>query len=237
MIPNGQNSVALGRHSRSLHITEEKGVRLDPAALPDLLFQIGGGDLVIRGGGVSLFRRVEFDHFRARNGMRHDRVSGMGLQPELIRQAVLVPAGISPLRIEVEFQDTGNSLTFYPAVATASSASLQLLAQALDPSECAVTYPEGWLGDGLQGHEQQWANQISLRENRFQTGVKLNVKMRSRGCVMAFEFDTSWVDREGQLFRLSEPEGNTVVHFDQNSRSLEVEGSALLSPLMETCFR
>ena len=192
---------------------------------------------MFRGGGVSLFRRVAFDHFRAKEGMRFDRISSVSLQPDLIRQVVLVPEGISPLRIEVEFSDTGNSFTFYPEVRAESPMRMQLLEEAIDDSELTVSHPEDWLGEGIRGEERHWKNRLAVRESRFRSGIRVQLNMRSGSCAMAFELHATWIDREERLYRLSGPEGNAVVHFDATSSSLDMDGLPLLSPLIETCFR
>lgn len=230
-------SFAPSRYSQNRSASGDGGVRLDPNTLPDLLFQLGEGDLVFRGGGVSLFRRVAFDHFRAKEGMRFDRISGVSLQPDLIRQVVLVPEGISPLRIEVEFSDTGNSFTFYPAVAADSPMRMRLLEEVIDDSELSISHPEDWLGDGIRGGEGYWKNRLVVRESRFLSGLRVQLNMRSGSCAMAFELHVTWIDLEERLYRLSGPEGIAVVHFDATSSSLEVDGLPLLSPLIETCFR
>jgi hypothetical protein len=234
---NVRSSPGLGWYRQCLRAAGDGGVRLDPATLLEVLFQLGEGDLVFRGGGMSLFRRIRFDHFRAKNGMRHDRISGVSLQTELIRQVVLVPEGISPMRIEVEFCDTGNSLTFYPAVLAAQSARMQVLENAVESSECTIAHPEDWLGDGICGAEQSWNNRMSLQKSRFHSGVCMQVQMQSQSCAMEFGFHATWIDLEGPLHRLSEPEGKAVVHFDATYAQLHAEGLHLLSPLIETCFR
>lgn len=182
----------------------------------DILALCRRGNLVLRGGGLSLFHSCQFEGFQRRHdGSRHDSGSGLWIRPSSMEAVWLIMPPDAPPRFEVLMRDSGASLSFFPETVPAlvplcdqiqAGAALVSRGKALTPPPV----PAAWLDHNLSENDNAWRNKVFLREN--QRGYHADVILRSAGLSFRCRFPVSSTDMFGNVFRFAAPGAEDVLH-------------------------
>jgi len=197
-------------------------LRIDPGLFLNHLFQFTAARLIIRGGGASLFRRTQFGVFHPFESpggtRRHDPVSGLTLDPALIRRIYYLCESGSPGAFELEFAGIGFSLALIPERNRGNDEVLAALlstfgAGPVAPETILARGASDWLDEGFSSHGEQWCNRLTFdRESR-----EIDIRIHSGPLAIACRMHPLLADRDRSIIRLSDAEANTVLHFDSSS--------------------
>lgn len=197
-------------------------LRIDPGLFLNHLFQFTAARLIVRGAGVSLFRRTQFGVFHpfesAGGKRRHDPVSGLTLAPALIRRICYLREGGSPGAFELEFAGIGFSLALIPEKDRGND---EVVAALLSTFGTGPVAPEtlftggasDWLDEGFSSHGEQWCNHLAFDRGNREVDIRIHSGPLAINCRMQPVF----TDRDRSIIRLSDAEANTVLHFDSSS--------------------
>lgn len=206
-------------------------LRIDPGLFLNHLFQFTAARLIIRGSGISLFRRTQFGLFYPSESLvgnsRHDPVSGLTLDPALIRRIYYLCEGGSPGAFEFEFAGIGFSLSLIPEKDKGNDEVVAALlstfgAGSVESGRILAGGACDWLDEGFSSHGEQWSNTITFDRGSREVDIRIDSGPLAINCRMQPVF----TDRDHSIIRLSDAEANTVLHFD----SLSTDFSTLTLP-------
>jgi hypothetical protein len=197
-------------------------LKIDPTLFLNHLFQFTAARLIVRGRGISLFRRTQFGVFHPLESpdgnSRHDPVSGLTLDPALVRRIYYLSGGDSRGAFELEFAGIGFSLGLIPERDPANDEVVATLLSAFGagpvaPGRIFAKGASDWLDEGFSSHGEQWANAIAFdRESR-----EVDINIHSPTLAIRCRMQPVFADRDRSIIRLSDAEANTVLHFDSRS--------------------
>jgi len=197
-------------------------LRIDPGLFLNHLFQFTSVRLVVRGGGVSLFRKTQFGVFHPlespETDSRHDPVSGLTLEPAHIRRVCCLGGSDRPRTFEIEFAGIGFSLALIPEKDRGND---EVVAALLSTFGAGPVAPEtlftggasDWLDEGFSSHGEQWCNHLAFDRGNREVDIRIHSGPLAINCRMQPVF----TDRDRSIIRLSDAEANTVLHFDSSS--------------------
>lgn len=197
-------------------------LRIDAVSFLSHLSLFSAVSLIVRGEGVSLFRRTQFGDFHPLGFLgessRHDLMSGLTLDASLVRRICYLSGGVSPGAFELEFEGIGFSLALLPKI---SPGNHDIIASLLVSFGTDQVTPESirrrgasdWLDEGFTSHGKQWRNRIGFDRERRMVDVLIQSGPLAIGCRMS----PVVADRDRNIIRLSDTAGNTVLHFDSRT--------------------
>lgn len=194
-------------------------LRIDPGLFLNHLFQFTAARIIVRGGGVSLFRRTQFGVFQPLESpggtRRHDPVSGLTLDPARIRRICHLCGAGSPEAFELEFTGIGFSLALIPEKNGGNDEVVAALLFAFGAGPVAPdTILAGgacdWLDEGFSSHGEQWCNRLTFDRERSEVDIRIDSGQLAIACRM----HPVLADRDRSIVRLSDAGANTVLHFD-----------------------
>ena len=174
------------------------------------------GNLVLRGGGLSLFHSCHFGNFQRReDGSRHDSRSGLQVLPSRVEAVWLMRPPDAPPRFEVIMGDSGSSFSFFPEI----TPSLHPVFEEIRAG--AARFPQGregtpppapaaWLDHNLSECEHAWNNEVILREDH--GAYHARVTLRSTGLSFRCHFPVPITDLFGNVFRFASAGAGNVLH-------------------------
>ncbi|MDF1826140.1 MAG: hypothetical protein P1U68_15950 [Verrucomicrobiales bacterium] len=178
----------------------------------------GSGNLILRGGGLSIFHPCRFGRPRQTlDGYLEDLESGLQLRPRSLTAIWLIQPPESPPRFEVKMKDSGVSFAFYPDLKEAGSvAEIERIARRahqikrIQSHEPPPTHAV-WLDQQLTGKPEAWNNNILLQ--RTNDSYAASVVLRSNGLIFQCSFAVTLIDVVENVFRLASSGAKTVLHF------------------------
>lgn len=207
-------------------------LRIDPGLFLNHLFQFTSVRLVVRGGGFSLFRKTQFGVFHPlespETDSRHDPVSGLTLEPSLIRRVCCLGGSDLPRTFEIEFAGIGFSLAIIPEKNRVNDEVTNALLSTFSAGSVALETIRGkgasdWLDEGFSSHGNYWRNRLAFdRESR-----ELDIRIRSGPLAISCRMHPVLADRDRHIIRLSDTAANTVLHFDSRTSDLTARNLTL----------
>ncbi|MEX2579831.1 MAG: hypothetical protein WD342_12305 [Verrucomicrobiales bacterium] len=191
--------------------------------------------LVVRAGGVTLFRRTRFGIFRVPDAEAsdtlHDPRTGLRILPRHIRRICHLAGGSIPPCFEIEFAGIGFSVAIFPGN---GSGDRRCTARLLSPCDghsvpLAALRSRGagaWLDEGLFSHGNHWRNQIQLVGSQ---GGNVRLGLCSPALEVACRMKLSSVDHDGSVWRLSDSSAGTVVHLDPRHPAIDADDAIRFS--------
>lgn len=194
-------------------------ISLDPEGFLHSVSCLGVGNLVLRGGGLSLFQTCRLLSFETDAGeIRLASDQGLSTSSTWIHSVHLIESPSEPVRFEIEMVDTGRSLTFYPGEDVTTLQRIEEVKERYSiPQSQLMTEknrrsPEkgAWLNQNLDGTLDAWKHKIALSGQPRSYSIFLLFK--SAGLEFRTTFDVSFFDAEGDIFRLAALGGETAIH-------------------------
>ncbi len=200
-------------------------LRIEPVPFLNHLFQFTTVRLIVRGGGVSLYRRTQFGVFHPlelhAEGTRHDPVSGLALDPALILRICYLPCGDQAGTFELEFAGIGFSLALSPEKDPGNHEVIAALLSTCRGRPVPLDSIRGkgacdWLDEGFSSHGERWRNNIAFDRVSREIDIRIESSPLSIHCRM----HPVLADRDDGIIRLSDAEAATVLRFDARTTNL-----------------
>lgn len=194
-------------------------LEMDPAIFFNSLFQLTAARIVVRGGDISVFRRIQFGVFLEScsnsDSRIHDPVSGLSVDTGMIRRICFLPEAASPASFELEFAGLGFSLAIFPEIDPLSEDFIKVLVARFGVGTVSLANLRGkgatdWLDEGFAAHGGHWTSDLAY-DHRC---GELEIGVHSRSLGISCRMKPILYDRDSDIVRLSDSGASTVVHFN-----------------------
>ncbi len=170
--------------------------------------------MVVRGGGITLFRKATFGgFFRNPDGAGlplHDEASGLSVDPSGLRRICLLQGSGLPPSFELECDDSGFALAVWPDLADLAAVRRLASESSARPLPYEAVRRQGaaaWL-DEIGPETRGWHHRLVFDRE----AETVSVAIRSASLAIGARFRPAFVDRDGSALRLSDAPGRHVLH-------------------------
>lgn len=190
----------------------------------DLLTQMTVGNLVIRGGGLSVFHPCQPRFLSGSDAAKApDTDDGLRVRVDLVEAIWLIESELEPARFEIEMKEGLGSFSYFPSPNLETRSALSSLKQeAIAMSRINGLEPPPmraeWLDQQLDSASEKWRVRLGLETRR--DGATAFVEMKSVGLSFDCSFLVASFDTISQVFRLASSGAMTAVHFTTHEMKL-----------------
>lgn len=208
-----------------------------------VLFGPHPANVVIRGGDVSFYWNVDGEVACEEGQFLVTGATGrLRIDLSLLEAVYQVDQACGVTHFEFSLQDTGLSFALFPRDACMGSGAGCSMTRGFAREACplraqVLDVSDSWLGEGLHENSEAWQSQVSIQEvGRFH---QFSTTLISKGLAFESSFPVAHADLDGEVFRCSSADAQTVIYihsskFSHNSRGREIIES--LIPCEESSF-
>ena len=196
--------IAAPPSARLASVAPAAAVELDlaPSTFLGFLAELEEARMVVRGGGLTLFRQTRFGEFGDApgddGGLRRDDLSGLSLDPGRLRRVCLLHGGGLPPAFEIELAGCGFALAVWPGQGRGDLAATRDLLASSGTSALAYEAVRragaaAWLDELGTEDAPSWSNRLVFDRD----AGTISVVIASAALVVSSRFRGSGAGRSG----------------------------------------